>query len=61
MGNIAVFLNDILEAHQKGKDPWGPWQKKLPQSYFEKRWGAMARTTQDFWDQFKDSIKARKK
>jgi len=61
MGNIAVFLNDILEAIEKGKDPWGPWQKKLPQSYFEKRWGAMAKnTTQEFWDQFRDSIKARK-
>ncbi|MCF8127121.1 MAG: response regulator [Deltaproteobacteria bacterium] len=61
MGNIAIFLNDIFEAIEKGKDPWGPWQKKLPESYFEKRWGAMAKdTTQDFWDQFRTSIKARK-
>ena len=28
MANIATFLNDILEALQKGKDPWGPWQKE---------------------------------
>ena len=49
MGNIAVFLNDVLEAVEKGKDPWEPWQDKLPQSYFEKRWGAMARnSTREF-------------
>lgn len=62
IANIAVFLNDVLEAVQAGKDPWEPWQKKLPTSYFEKRWGAMSRTTtQDFWEQFRASIKERKK
>ncbi len=61
MGNIAIFLNDILAAIEKGKDPWGPWQKKLPESYFEKRWGAMSRDkNQDFWNQFRASIKERK-
>jgi CheY-like chemotaxis protein len=62
MGNIAIFLNDILEAIQEGKDPWEPWQDKLPTSYFEKRWGAMSKdTTRDFWEQFKAGIKDRKK
>ena len=61
MGNIAIFLNDILEAIQEGKDPWEPWQDKLPTSYFEKRWGAMSKdTTRDFWEQFKAGIKDRK-
>ena len=61
MGNIAIFLNDILEAIQAGKDPWEPWQDKLPTSYFEKRWGAMSKdTTRDFWEQFKAGIKERK-
>jgi hypothetical protein len=61
MGNIAIFLNDILEAIQEGKDPWEPWQDKLPTSYFEKRWGAMSKdTTRDFWEQFKTGIKERK-
>lgn len=62
MANIATFLNDILEALQKGKDPWGPWQKKLPTSYFEKRWGAALKDKdQNFWETFKNSIEARKK
>ena len=61
MGNIAIFLNDILEAIQEGKDPWEPWQDKLPTSYFEKRWGAMSKdTTKNFWEQFKAGIKERK-
>ncbi len=60
MGNIAIFLNDILEAIQEGKDPWEPWQDKLPTSYFEKRWGAISKdTTRDFWEQFKAGIKER--
>ncbi len=62
MANIGIFLNDVLEAHQKGQDPWEPWQNKLPTSYFEKRWGVLSKdTNQDFWDQFRSSLKERKK
>ncbi|MBC8418793.1 MAG: response regulator [Desulfobacteraceae bacterium] len=61
MANIATFLNDILEAKQKGKNPWGPWQEKLPTSYFERRWGAAWQNTdKDFWEKFRASIKERK-
>jgi len=61
MANIATFLNDILEAKQKGKNPWGPWQEKLPTSYFERRWGAAWQNTdRDFWEKFRASIKERK-
>lgn len=61
MANIAIFLTDILEAHEKGKDPWEPWQDKLPTSYFEKRWGALSQdTSQEFWGKFKAGIKERK-
>lgn len=60
--NIAVFLNDVLEAKEKGKNPWGPWQEKLPASYFEKRWGAAWQDTdKEFWEKFRASIKERKK
>ncbi|MCP4578789.1 MAG: response regulator [Deltaproteobacteria bacterium] len=61
MANIAIFLNDILEALQKGKDPWEPWQNKLPTSYFEKRWGAISQdTSREFWGKFRAGIKERK-
>jgi len=60
ISNIVVFLNDILEARQKGRSTWGPWQERLPSSYFEKRWGAAWQDTdRDFWDKFRASIKAR--
>ncbi|MBW1703461.1 MAG: response regulator [Deltaproteobacteria bacterium] len=29
MANITTFLNDVLEAKEKGKDTWGPWQERL--------------------------------
>jgi DNA-binding response OmpR family regulator len=62
ISNIVAFLNDVLEAKEKGKNPWGPWQERLPTSYFERRWGAAWQDTdKDFWDKFRASIKDRKK
>jgi DNA-binding NtrC family response regulator len=58
--NIAAFLNDILEAQEKGKSTWEPWQERLPSSYFEKRWGAAWRDTdKDFWERFRAGIRDR--
>jgi DNA-binding NtrC family response regulator len=60
--NIAVFLNDILEAQERGENPWEPWQERLPSSYFEKRWGAAWQDTdKEFWERFRASIRDRKK
>jgi len=61
ISNIAVFLEDILKAHKEGKSPWEPWQKRLPSSYFERRWGAAWRDTEDeFWTRFKASVRAKR-
>lgn len=58
--NIATFLNDILEAQEKGKSAWEPWQERLPSSYFEKRWGAAWQDTdKDFWERFRAGIRER--
>ena len=59
---IADFLNDVLVAKEKGKNPWERWQEKLPSSYFEKRWGAAWQDTDKaFWERFRASIKSRAK
>ncbi len=58
--NIITFLTDILKAKEKRKSTWGPWQERLPSSYFEKRWGAAWQDTdKEFWERFRDSIRAR--
>jgi DNA-binding NtrC family response regulator len=58
--NIATFLKDVLEAKKKGENTWGPWQERLPTSYFEKRWGAAWQDTdKEFWERFRTSIKDR--
>ena len=58
--NITTFLSDILKAKEMGKNPWGPWQDRLPTSYFERRWGAAWQDTdKDFWEKFRSGIKAR--
>ena len=58
--NIATFLDDILQAQEKGKSTWEPWQERLPSSYFEKRWGAAwQETDKDFWERFRAGIRDR--
>jgi len=62
ISRIAEFLNDVLVAKATGKNPWGAWQDRLPTSYFEKRWGGAWRDTdKDFWNTFRESIRARDK
>jgi DNA-binding NtrC family response regulator len=62
ISNITTFLRDILKAKGMGEDPWGPWQNRLPTSYFERRWGAAWQDTdKDFWEKFRSGIKARTK
>jgi DNA-binding NtrC family response regulator len=62
MRNIATFLIDILKAQKEGTSTWGPWQERLPSSYFEKRWGAAWQDEEkEFWERFRESIRARKK
>jgi DNA-binding NtrC family response regulator len=61
LGRIAEFLNDVLEARAKGRNPWAAWQEKLPSSYFEKRFGAAWQDAdKDFWATFRSSLQAGK-
>ena len=58
---IADFLIDVLKAQKEGKNPWGPWQERLPSSYFEKRWGAAWQDIdKEFWERFRASLRSRK-
>ncbi len=60
LSNITVYLIDALRAREKGENPWSAWQNRLPSSYFERRWGsAWKDVDKEFWNQFKESIKAR--
>jgi DNA-binding NtrC family response regulator len=60
LANITTFLNDVLKSKKKGENTWGPWQERLPTSYFEKRWGAAWQDTdKEFWERFRAGIKAR--
>ena len=50
--NIASFLNDIMEAKKKGKNPWARWYDRMG-SFFEKRFGAdWQKSDQEFWEKF---------
>ncbi len=61
IADIPAFLADVLEARRKGENPWGPWQERLPSSYFEKRFGAAWQDAdKEFWETFRASLRARK-
>ena len=52
MINIASFLNDILEAKEKGKNTWVRWYDRMG-SFFEKRFGKeWKESDQEFWEKF---------
>ena len=62
INRIRDFLNDIFVAMEKGVSPWESWQKRLPSSYFEMKFGAAWRAAdQDFREALKASIQARAK
>jgi hypothetical protein len=52
MVNIASFLNDILEAKEKGSNTWTRWYDRMG-SFFEKRFGEdWKKSDQEFWEKF---------
>ncbi|NNL78510.1 MAG: response regulator [Desulfobacterales bacterium] len=62
IAEIAEYLIDVLKANKEGRNPWETWQEKLPQSYFERRWGAAWKDNDnEFWETFRASLKSRKK
>jgi CheY-like chemotaxis protein len=60
--NITDYLVDVLTAQKEGRNPWESWHERLPESYFERRWGAAWKDTdREFWDTFRASLKKRSK
>ena len=52
MVNIATFLEDILDAQQKGQNTWGRWFERLG-TYCECHFGPnWQKGDQIFWDKF---------
>jgi DNA-binding NtrC family response regulator len=52
MVNIASFLEEVLEAQQKGKSTWDNWMNRLA-DYCERTFGDKWQDTEkDFWDRF---------
>lgn len=52
MVNITTFLNDILEAEEKGEDTWGGWFSRMA-SFCEKKFGSDWKSSdKEFWEKF---------
>ena len=52
MADIAFFLNDVLDAIEKGKNPWIRWYDRMG-SFFEKKFGSEWKEDEsEFWEKF---------
>ncbi|MBW1998062.1 MAG: response regulator [Deltaproteobacteria bacterium] len=52
MGNIVTYLNDILEAKEKGKNFWWRWFDRFA-SYYDKKFGPdWQKEHEEFWKGF---------
>jgi len=52
MIDIVTYLNDILEAKEKGKHPWWRWSKRF-KPYYDRRFGPEWHDhNKDFWVKF---------
>ena len=52
MVNIVSFLEEILDAHEKGKSTWARWYDRLG-SFFENKFGPdWQKDEREFWEKF---------
>ena len=52
MAEIKTFLNEILEAQEKGESPWSRWLQRFG-AFYERRFGSdWQKKDKDFWDKF---------
>jgi len=50
MSDIVTYLNDVLEAREKGKHFWSRWLDRFA-AYYDRKFGAEWRINdKDFWD-----------
>ena len=55
MARITTFLEDILDAQERGRSTWLNWLEMLTDSYWEKKFGPDWKTKdKKFWDNFTD-------
>jgi DNA-binding response OmpR family regulator len=53
MKNIVTYLNDILEAQEKGKHFWRRWLERIGNAYCERKFGPDWREKdKEFWEKF---------
>jgi len=52
MANITLFLNDIMEAKEKGKSFWWRWLDRLG-AFYDKKYGPdWQNNDKEFWEKF---------
>lgn len=53
MNNIVTFLEDILEAREKGKSLWWRWLERIGNTYCRKKFGPdWQEKDKEFWEKF---------
>lgn len=53
MARITLFLNDVLNAKEKGKSTWLNWLVRLTEAYWTKKFGPDWKSKdKEFWEDF---------
>ncbi|MBN1106726.1 MAG: response regulator [Deltaproteobacteria bacterium] len=53
MSEIVTYLNDILEAQEKGKSAWWRWYDRFA-TYYDKKFGPdWKKVDSEFWEKFR--------
>jgi len=53
MSNITTYLEDILEAREKGKHPWRRWMERIGNAYCKRKFGPnWQENDKEFWAKF---------
>jgi DNA-binding NtrC family response regulator len=53
IANIPTYLNDILEAKQKGKSLWSRWMERMDSYYGQKFGSDWKDKDKEFWENFR--------
>lgn len=57
MSDITVYLNDILEAKEKGRSSWWRWFDRFAFSYCEKKFGpGWQKKDKKFWEKLQHGL-----
>jgi len=56
IGGVVAFLNDVLEARERGRSSWWRWMDRL-ETYYNRKYGTdWQKSDEEFWRKFPQHV-----